>query len=397
MSSNNTIIRAVRPSGGELADIRIANGLIAEIGGPFRSTGSARVIDGHCALLLPGLVNAHAHIDKTFWNLPWQSHSAGPTVADRIANERRLLRALQLEVDVQCRALIERMVVGGTTHIRSHVDIDPELRLRHFESVAALRESLRSVVDLQLVAFPQSGIIRAPGTADLLDEALRNGAEVVGGVDPMGLDRDPAGQLDIVFSLAERHAAEVDIHLHDPGEMGAITIEMIAERSKALGMQGKVVVSHAFCLASLEQPRFEVLATLLHDADIAIMSHAPSGATPCPPIRALHERGVRVFSGTDGVRDAWGPLNGPDMLERAYLVAYVNGFRDDAGLDLAFNMVSYHGAEVMKSKAYGVEVGCRADLLLLDAENIAEAVVSHPLPKHVFKAGNLIASNGDIV
>ena len=279
MNTINTIIRQVRPMAGELCDLRIENGAIAEIGSGLTPRANENVIDGGSGLLLPGLVNAHAHVDKTFWSQPWQSHGAGPSVAERIANERRMLRELALDVEAQSRALIERMVAGGTSHIRTHIDIDPELELRHFRAVASVRDALRDVVEMQVVAFPQSGVMRAEGTVPLLEQALREGAEVVGGVDPMGLDRDPTGQLDAIFGLAERYGAEVDIHLHDAGEMGAVTLEMIVERTRALGMQGKVVVSHAFCLASVTPARFEQLAGLLRDVDIAIMSHAPSGAT----------------------------------------------------------------------------------------------------------------------
>jgi cytosine deaminase len=155
---------------------------------------------------------------------------------------------------------------------------------------------------------------------------------------------------------------------------------MIAERTRALGLKGKVAVSHAFCLGQVEPARLEQLVTLLLDNDIAIMSHAPSGPTLFPPLKLLHERGVRLFTGSDGVRDTWGPLNNGDLLERAYLIAYRSGFRHDADIDLALRMATFGGAQVMGLKGYGLQVGDAADLLLVEAETAAEAVCVPPGP-----------------
>lgn len=245
-----------------------------------------------------------------------------------------------------------------------------------------------------MVAFPQTGVMIRPGTLELLEQAVREGAEVIGGLDPVGVDRDPKGQLDGIFAIAGRHGCEVDIHLHDRGDLGAVTIEMIAERTRSLGLKGKVAISHAFCLGGLEPARLESLIGLLLDNDIAIMTHAPAGATPFPPIRLLHDRGVRLFSGSDGIRDTWSPLNNGDMLARAFLLAYRSGFRDDADIELALRMATYGGAQVMGLAHYGLTVGSSADLVLVAAETAAEAVAYHPPRRLVLKRGRVVARDG---
>ena len=136
------------------------------------------------------------------------------------------------------------------------------------------------------------------------------------------------------------------------------------------------------------------LIDLLLANDIAVMSHAPSGPTPFPPLRLLAERGVRLFTGSDGVRDTWSPLNNGDMLERAYLIAYRSGFRDDAGIELALRMATYGGAQVMGEPAYGLAVGQAADLVLVQAETAAEAVVFHAPRRLVLKRGRVVARDG---
>lgn len=388
------MIRAVRLASGDRVDIRIHDGLIAEIGSLLAMPDGMTVEDGANRLVLPGLVNGHTHIDKTFFGAPWQPHGAGPTVADRIRHEREVLAAMNLDVVRHAGSLLREMVAQGTTHVRTHVDVTPEGGTAALESVLTLREQCADWMDMEIVAFPQTGVMRAPGALELLERALDLGADLLGGIDPVGLDRDPRGQLDGLFSMAERRDVGLDIHLHDAGEMGAVSVDMIAERTHSHGLRGRVVLSHGFCLGSVLPARRDALIESLHAAGIAVMSHGPGGGTPVPPVALLHQRGVQVFAGTDGVRDAWGPLNSPSMLERAFLVSYVNGFRDDDGLALAMHMITEAGARIMGIDDYGLAPGCSADLIVLDAENVAHAVATHPTPALVVKRGSVVARDG---
>lgn len=388
------LLRGARLWGGGEADIAIRDGRIAAIGAQLPAAADAQVIDAAGCLALPGLVDAHAHLDKTLWGTPWHPHQAGPTLLERIDNERRVLRELGLSPELQSARLLRRMVASGTTHVRTHVDVGPDVGLAHLHAVQAMRERHRHWIDIEIVAFPQTGVAIRPGTMALLEQAVREGAEVIGGLDPIGVDRDPKTQLDGIFAIAARHGCGIDIHLHDGGEMGALTIAMIAERTASLGLAGRVAISHAFCLGMLEPARLDAVTRLLVDHDIAIMTHAPAGATPFPSVRLLHERGVRLFTGSDGVRDAWSPLNNGDMLERAYLIAYRNGFRDDPGIELALRMATYGGAQLMGRRDYGLHVGAAADLVLVEAQTAAEAVVFHLPRRWVFKRGRVVARDG---
>jgi len=374
-------------------DIAIAGGRITAIG-PGLPRDGAEVVDGSGCLAIPGLVDAHAHIDKTLWGTPWHPHQAGPTLLDKITNERTVLKTLGLSAEVQSARLVRHMVARGTTHVRTHVDIGPDIGLAHFHGVQAMRAAHREWIDVEIVAFPQTGVMIRPGTLELLEQAVSEGAEVIGGLDPVGVDRDPKGQLDGLFAIAGRHGCGVDIHLHDRGDLGAVTIDMVVERTRALGLKGKVALSHAFCLGMVDQARLDGLIADLLELDIAIMTHAPSGPTPFPPIRLLHDRGVRLFSGSDGVRDTWGPLNTGDMLERAFLLAYRSGFRDDPSIEVALRMATYGGADIMGIADYGLAVGKAADLVLVEAETAAEAVAFHPPRRLVLKRGLTVARDG---
>jgi len=388
------LLRGGRVWGGGAADLAIRQGRIAAISPGLPATAGAEVIDAAGCLVLPGLVDGHAHLDKTLWGTPWHPHRAGPTLLDRIENERQVLRELALLPELQSARLLRRLVACGTTHVRSHVDVDSEIGLAHLHGVLATRERHRDWIDIAIVAFPQGGVAIRPGTLALLEQAVREGAEAIGGLDPIGIDGDPEAQLDGIFALAARHGCGLDIHLHDRGDIGARTIEMIAARTASLGLAGRVAISHAFCLGMLEPARLDAIVRLLVDHDIAVMTHAPAGDTPFPPVRLLHERGVRLFTGSDGVRDTWSPLNNGDMLERAWLVAYRSGFRDDAGIELALQLATFGGAAACGHADYGLHVGAPADLVLVEAETAAEAVVLHPPRRCVLKRGRVVARDG---
>jgi cytosine/adenosine deaminase-related metal-dependent hydrolase len=156
-------------------------------------------------------------------------------------------------------------------------------------------------VDIDLVAFPQSGLLVRPGTVELLERAPRLGAETVGGLDPCAIDRDPKCHVDTMFGLADKFGRGVDIHLHEPGEMGAFSMELIIERTIALGMLGKVMLSHAFCLGMPDAAVVDPLIASLA-ARIAIMTTA-SASRPVPPLKRLVQAGVVVCAGSDGIRD----------------------------------------------------------------------------------------------
>ena len=274
--TNDLLIRNVRPNGKETADVLITGGRIEQISPQIETPdGPIEIIDGDNQLLLPGLVDAHAHLDKNLLGLPWHpNQTPGTRIRDFVDNERAVRSELNLSAQVQSARQVEAAVAAGTTHIRSHVDIDTEAGLAHFEGVLATREAYRDAVTMQLVAFPQSGMLVRPGTVELLEEAVRMGAECIGGLDPSTVDRDPVRHLDTIFAIADRHGVEVDIHLHEPGMLGAFAVELIAERTKALGLQGRVTISHVFCLGMVDDAYLDQLIDLLLENRIAIMSLA---------------------------------------------------------------------------------------------------------------------------
>jgi cytosine deaminase len=168
---------------------------------------------------------------------------------------------------------------------------------------------------------------------------------------------------------------------------------MIAERTRALGLHGRVAISHAFCLAMVDEPRYRALEAQLVELDIAIMTHGP-GNRPFPPILRLASAGVRLFSGNDGIRDAWGPFGNGDMLERAWILSYRSNFRMDEEVEVALRMCTHGGAAVMRAPRYGLDPGCDADLVLVAGETPTMAVMDRAPRALVLKRGRVIAAEG---
>lgn len=390
-----TVLRNVRPLGRDSCDILIEDGRIRAIGTDLDFPSETEIIDAAGRLVFPGFVDAHAHMDKTLLGLGWYRNEVGPSLTDKIENERRVRREQDIDAHKQSSLQARLAIAAGTTHIRTFVDIDTEVKLSGFNGLLQTREDFRDALGIQIVAFPQSGMLARPGTRELMEEALRNGAEVVGGLDPSSIDRDPAGHLDAVFEMAEKFDVDVDIHLHEPGDLGAFSIELIAERTRVLGWQGRVVISHAFCLGAIPDAYYQQLVDLLLENRITIMTHGPSGNRPTPPLMRLREAGVEVCSGNDGIRDSWGPLNMPDMLLRAFLVAYRNNLRRDDEIEAVLDVVTHGGARVLKDGHYGIAEGCSADLVVVDGETHVEAVIERPARWLVMKRGRIVARNGE--
>ena len=387
-------IRHVRPLGGAPADLVLHAGSIESV----LPAGAAPpdlpcLIDGQGQLLLPALVESHTHFDKTLWATPWRPNSAGPTRNDRISNEQVLLKDFAIPIAERAGPLLEHCIAQGSLHFRSHVDTQTVWGMRNVLDMLALREKYKHLIDLQLVAFPQGGMLIEPGTTELMRQALELGVDLVGGIDPAAIDRDPIRHLETIFGMATQYDRGLDIHLHDPGDLGRWEIERIADMTQAHGMAGRVMISHAYALGAFPPADLAPLMDRLAALKISIMTCAPAHFT-VPPVAALRSRGVNVCSGSDGIRDAWSPMGNGDMLERAMLLAMRFGWSKDGDLAAALDIVTQGGARALGLQHYGLEPGCAANLVLVPAENLAAAVLERTPNRTVISRGRIVARNG---
>ncbi|WP_234364505.1 amidohydrolase family protein, partial [Streptomyces sp. SM8] len=240
------------------------------------------------------------------------------------------------------------------------------------------------------------GVIRTPGTRELLEEAARTGAvDRVGGIDPIGFDEALDEQLDVVFGIADRHGVGVDIHLHERAATGLESLRAIIARTRALSLQGKVTVSHVFCVPGLPGRELDQLAAELADAGISLTTVAPSSDLVLP-IDRLRAHGVEVGLGSDGVRDSWSPFGNADMLHRAHLLAWVGDARLDEELEAAFRAGADGGARLLGLPETDLKPGSPADFLLVRGECLPQILVDLPQRDLVVRAGRVVARDGEL-
>lgn len=367
-------------------DIVIEEGRIASVG-DTPGSWSGPTVDGGGRLAISGLVDGHAHLDKTLLGLPWRPHSAGPGLSGLIENERSGRRELPPVVD-RAGALLDRYIANGTTLIRTHVDVDIDNGLSAVEGVVEAAALRAGRIEVQVVAFPQSGLIVAPGTADLLDAAVAAGADLVGGIDPAGFDGDPVAHLDAIFAIAERRGCGIDLHLHDRGTLGRWQLGLVIERTRALSMEGNVTVSHAFCLCDGD-PAVPGLIEQLGEYRIALATVAPGNVDPLP-LDLVDDHEVAICLGQDGIRDLWSPWGDADMLARAGLMAWRAGYRSDADIERCVAIATSRGAAAIGVPDQVLAPGGRGNLVLVDAAGPAEAAVAHPARRMVVAQGTLV-------
>ncbi|MCQ4631784.1 amidohydrolase family protein [Shinella sp. CPCC 100929] len=398
MAGIETLFTNATLADGSLKDIGVAGGRIVAIEPAGTTPKASATVDIAGALLVPAFVEGHIHLDTSFYGDKWIPHKActnGFDVHERVAFQAQNM-AQAAPIDERARKQLELCVANGSLQMRSHVMVDGSVGLKSLETILKIREEYRDIIDIQLVAFPQNGILKSPGTPELLDEAIALGADLVGGLDPASFDRDLQGHLDVVFGVAEKHGVGVDIHLHDFGSLGAFTVEEICARTAALGMQGRVAISHAYGLGDLDPDSARRIGGKIARAGVSIMTNAP-GDHVFPPVALLRGEGVTVFSGSDNIRDSWWPYGDGDMLSRAMMIGYRSGFYTDDELTAAFDVVTTAGAKALGLEGYGIALGAKADFVTLAAEHVPEAVVAVPKPRRVFKEGRLVAENGAVV
>jgi cytosine deaminase len=391
------LLADVRPWGGDPVDLVIADDVITDINptGAQAASADQQQIDGRGLLALPGLVNAHAHVDKSWWGRPWVSYGGEPTTQGRIAHERAERDKYGIPSVAGATAVLREFLRHGTTATRTHVDVDLGVGLQGIANVHEASDALGGAVEVEIVAFPQDGVLRRPGVLELLDKAAAEGATSIGGLDPASIDRDPVGQLDALFEIAARREVGIDIHLHDRGDLGAFQYELIIERTRQAGLGGKVNVSHGFALGELAPARRAEMVDQLGEAGISWTTVAPVNSAPLP-WREMRSAGVAIGLGTDGIRDLWSPYGDGDLLQVARQFARLHGLRADEDLTYAVELATTCGAQFVHRANYGFTPGARADVVLLDAENVPDVLVRAPRRELVVAGGRVVVRDGEL-
>jgi cytosine/adenosine deaminase-related metal-dependent hydrolase len=373
----------------ELAHLLIENGTIVKIvKGEFIGT-DLHEEDAGGLLLLPSFIEKHVHLDKTLMGDVWRACTPTSSVIERFEHEKNVLPTIRTSTNKRAEALLDTLLASGSAHVRTHVDIYPEIGLKNLEQVQMALENYSDKISSEIVAFAQHGLLRSKSTK-LVREALRNGAGIVGAVDPAVVDQNIEASLVELFELATEGNADIDLHLHDPGHLGTFTMKRLAALTKQAGWEGRVAISHAFGLGDVSREEAYELADMLADAGISIVTSVPINRN-MPPVDLLNERGVGVSVGNDNIFDVWSPLGTGDILERAGRLAERFKWIDEVSLSQSLKYITggITPLDVSGNQVWP-KVGDAANLVLTPASCSAEAIARRTERKAVIYKGNIV-------
>ncbi|GAA4907157.1 amidohydrolase [Tessaracoccus lubricantis] len=393
-----TALRNVRVRGEGLAtravDLIFDGGLITAVepAADLDAPG-AEEVDGHGLLAMPTVVNAHAHVDKSWLGLEWQSYGGEGGTDGRIRHERARRDELGIPSVERTREVLQAFVEYGTTALRTHVDVDLGVGLRGIEAVREAVAEWEGALHAEIVAFPQDGVLRRDGVADLLRQAVRAGAEHVGGLDPAGIDRDPVGQVDVLLGIAADEGCGIDMHLHDSAELGAFQMDLVIERADRLGLHGRMNFAHGFAIAQVGESRRRDLLQAMGELGMTFTTVAPL-RLPQLPLHEFDDAGVPFAFGTDGIRDLWSPYGTGDTLGIAWQYARSASIVRDEDLQRVMDLATRSAARFVGREVHDLVVGAPADVVLVDAEHEMDALVRVPRRELVVGAGRILHTAG---
>ncbi|GEM32961.1 N-acyl-D-amino-acid deacylase [Nocardia neocaledoniensis NBRC 108232] len=390
----------------EPVDIAVSDGIITAVEPALRCRSAAE-IDCAARVVIPGLIEPHVHLDKAL--LATQAVAPDDTLAGAIAVTGELKRGFTAtDVAARARRVLDQAIVHGTTALRAHPDVDPIVGLLGVDVLVDLRAEYRGLIDLQIVAFPQEGILRAPGTLELLRAALRRGADVIGGCSYNEADvADCERHVDLVFELAAEFDVPVDIHADfadDATDPRFAMADYIATATERAGLGGRVAIGHVTSLAG--RPPGERRATMarLAEAGVAVV---PLPATDMhlggradetavrrgiAPVRELWAAGVTTAYSSNNIRNAFTPYGNADLLDIGLFLAQTGHLGSPADLRRVLAMATTEAAALLGiGDRHGIRVGARADLVVLGTHRVADALLDRPDRCYVVKAGRIVA------
>jgi cytosine deaminase len=386
--------------------VGVIDGRISEIAEHIRGSGEDE-IDAKGRLLTAGFANIHCHLDKCLtgaWANIWEGARTGSPQAIPSATKVKEGFTEDDIVERATRALTSS-ILAGTTAVRAFADVDTIGGLLAVKSLLKVREKFRGLLDVQVVAFPQEGIIRDEGTEELIEKSIELGADVVGGIPWYERNSESARKhTDIVLKIAKKYSKPVHALIDDNSDPESRNIEYLLARSIEEGFRGRVAASH--CRGGLDSPdeeyarrivglAKEVGATIVENPHISLFMYGRNDPHPVrrgvTRVREFLAGGVNLAVGQDDIDDPYYPFGRGDMLELAFIMCHAAHLGSPEEMESALDMVTYNPAKGMGLPGYGIEEGAYADLALVDSASVHEALRLQPERLVVLKRGKVIA------
>jgi cytosine/creatinine deaminase len=395
------ILKNARLENREHCDIGIVAARIAAIAPQIQADGNVIDVGGH--LVSGGLIESHLHLDKSC--ILDRCTSKRGDLEEAISEAAKVKKSFTPEdVYVRAKRTLEKSIINGTTHMRTHLEVDPGVGLRGLEGVLPLVKEYAWAIDLQICVFPQEGLLNNPGTDELMVEALKRGCRVVGAAPYT--DSDPRGQIDRVFEMARDFDADIDMHLDFGPTCQDMDIWHVCQRTEEYQYGGRVTVGHVTKASSLPSAELERMARSLADAGVALTvlpatdlylmgrnhTHDHNQPRAVVPAHKLLGHGVNCSLSSNNVLNPFTPFGDCSLIRIANLYANICYVGSAAGLSECFAMITRRPAKIIRLGDYGVEVGKKADLVVIDAVEPEMAVAEVAQVLYAFKAGRMTVS-----
>lgn len=377
-----------------LLDIGIKDGRVSEIGEKLKGE-SEESIDASGNLVTESFVNGHLHLCKvyTLTMVPqetltsYQGESMGKAMSAIELASKVKEQYDEKWIIENVRKALRLAVKFGNTHIRAFADTDTKAKLEGVKALIKAREEFKDSVEVQVVAFPQDGVIRDPGAEDYVRQAMEIGADVVGGIPWIEYtDEDANKHIDLMFKLAKKYDKDVSMLIDDAGDPGLRTLETLAVKTIVEGWEGRVTAQHARAMHLYPEPYFRKVLALLKKARIGVVSDPQTGPLHAR-VRDLYAEGVNIALGQDDIWDAYYPFGRNNMLEVAFLAAHLLWMTTFADFEILYDLITTNAARALSIAEFGLKEGNKANLVVLNAQSIAEALTDHDPPLHVIKEG----------
>jgi cytosine deaminase len=394
--SPDLLVRKARLRSGKVCDIYIRDGRIDAVGEHLTSS-AGEVIDANGKLVTESFAVPHLHLDKVLTGAFAEeavlaeyegSSMGGAMTAIELASKVKE-HYVESEILENVRAVLTEAEYYGVSHLRAFADVDAKAKLTGIRALLKAKDEFMNRVDVQIVAFPQDGIVKEPGTEELLYKSMDLGADLVGGIPWIELtEEDSKKHIDIAFQIAEKYDADVAMLTDDAGDPELRTTQYLATSAIKNGWEGRVTACHARATALYNDVYHRKFAALLKKAGVGIVTDPHTGPLHVR-VKELLNAGVTVALSQDDVYDAYYPYGRCNMLEIAFLAAHLLWMTSNQDRETLYDMITKNAAKVMRINGYGLAKGNAADLVVLDAENLRKALTYHSEPLYVIRNGRV--------
>ena len=383
-----------RFAGDTLMQVAIQNGKVVKIAEKVDGD-AAQTIDASGNLVTESFVNGHLHLCKVYTLAMMDDAASGAYTGDDMGGAMTAIElAAQVKENYDEKWIIENVrkavnlaIKFGNTHIRAFADTDTKAKLEGVKALIRAREEYKGRVDIQVVAFPQDGVVRDPGAEEYIEEALKLGADVVGGIPWIEYtEADEQEHIDRMFALAKKYDKDVSMLIDDAGDATLRTLEMLAVKTIKEGWEGRVTAQHSRAMALYPEPYYRKIEALLKRAKIGVVSDPQTGPLYAR-VKSLYKAGVRIALGQDDIADAYYPYGRNNMLEVAFLASHLMWMTSREEMEILYDLITTNAAEALSIPNFKFAEGNPANLVVLNAKSVWEALWSHEAPLYVIREG----------